>query len=128
MRILSYFSNHRNQRMLVGASAMAMLVGITSCSDYDNGYDDKSLAYKETFIEAFGSIDPNHTWNMATAGAVEVNINTPGMFTVKVWTADPRMSENNTYLLGKYENVSGGGQAHSSATFPLHLRQLLLVP
>lgn len=107
--------------MLVGASAMAMLVGITSCSDYDNGYDDKSLAYKESFIEAFGSIDPNHTWNMATAGAVEVNINTPGMFTVKVWTADPRMSENNTYLLGKYENVSGGGTSTFQCDLPVTL-------
>lgn len=107
--------------MLVGASAMAMLVGITSCSDYDNGYDDKSLAYKESFIEAFGSIDPNHTWNMATAGAVEVNINTPGMFTVKVWTADPRMSENNAYLLGKYENVSGGGTSTFQCDLPVTL-------
>lgn len=107
--------------MLVGASAMAMLVGITSCSDYDNGYDDKSLAYKESFIDAFGSIDPNHTWNMATAGAVEVNINTPGMFTVKVWTADPRMSENNTYLLGKYENVSGGGTSTFQCDLPVTL-------
>ena len=121
MRILSYFSNHRHQRMLIGASAMAMLVGITSCSDYDNGYDDKSLAYKESFIEAFGSIDPNHTWNMATAGAVEVNINTPGMFTVKVWTADPRMSENNAYLLGKYENVSGGGTSTFQCDLPVTL-------
>ena len=107
--------------MLIGASAMAMLVGITSCSDYDNGYDDKSLAYKESFIEAFGSIDPNHTWNMTTAGAVEVNINTPGMFTVKVWTADPRMSENNAYLLGKYENVSGGGTSTFQCDLPVTL-------
>lgn len=95
--------------MLVGASAMAMLVGITSCSDYDNGYDDKSLAYKESFIEAFGSIDPNHTWNMAQSCSVDVTVNMPGTFTIKVWTADPRMEGSNSYLIGKYENVSGGG-------------------
>ena len=95
--------------MLVGASAMAMLVGITSCSDYDNGYDDKSLAYKESFIDAFGSIDPNHTWNMAQSCSVDVTVNMPGTFTIKVWTADPRMEGSNSYLIGKYENVSGGG-------------------
>lgn len=108
----SYFSNHKNHRILIAASAVAMLTGISSCSDYDNGYDDKTLAYKESFIEAFGTIDPNHTWNMAQSCTVDVTINLPGVFTVKVWTADPRMKGTNSYLLGKYENVQSGS-AHS---------------
>lgn len=112
MQKLSHFPIHKNHRILIAASAVAMLAGISSCSDYDNGYDDKTLAYKESFIEAFGTIDPNHTWNMAQSCTVDVTINLPGVFTVKVWTADPRMKGTNSYLLGKYENVQSGS-AHS---------------
>lgn len=108
MQKLSHFPIHKNHRILIAASAVAMLAGISSCSDYDNGYDDKTLAYKESFIEAFGTIDPNHTWNMAQSCTVDVTINLPGVFTVKVWTADPRMKGTNSYLLGKYENVQSG--------------------
>lgn len=114
----SYFSNHKNHRILIAASAVAMLTGISSCSDYDNGYDDKTLAYKESFIEAFGTIDPNHTWNMAQSCTVDVTINLPGVFTVKVWTADPRMQGTNSYLLGKYENVQGGSTQSFQCDIP----------
>lgn len=114
----SYFSNHKNHRILIAASAVAMLAGISSCSDYDNGYDDKTLAYKESFIEAFGTIDPNHTWNMAQSCTVDVTINLPGVFTVKVWTADPRMQGTNSYLLGKYENVQGGSTQSFQCDIP----------
>lgn len=114
----SYFSNHKNHRILIAASAVAMLTGISSCSDYDNGYDDKTLAYKESFIEAFGTIDPNHTWNMAQSCTVDVTINLPGVFTVKVWTADPRMKGTNSYLLGKYENVQGGSTQSFQCDIP----------
>lgn len=113
-----YFSNHKNHRILIAASAVAMLAGISSCSDYDNGYDDKTLAYKESFIEAFGTIDPNHTWNMAQSCTVDVTINLPGVFTVKVWTADPRMQGTNSYLLGKYENVQGGSTQSFQCDIP----------
>lgn len=113
-----YFSNHKNHRILIAASAVAMLTGISSCSDYDNGYDDKTLAYKESFIEAFGTIDPNHTWNMAQSCTVDVTINLPGVFTVKVWTADPRMQGTNSYLLGKYENVQGGSTQSFQCDIP----------
>lgn len=114
----SYFSNHKNHRILIAASSVAMLTGISSCSDYDNGYDDKTLAYKESFIEAFGTIDPNHTWNMAQSCTVDVTINLPGVFTVKVWTADPRMQGTNSYLLGKYENVQGGSTQSFQCDIP----------
>lgn len=114
----SYFSNHKNHRILIAASAVAMLAGVSSCSDYDNGYDDKTLAYKESFIEAFGTIDPNHTWNMAQSCTVDVTINLPGVFTVKVWTADPRMQGTNSYLLGKYENVQGGSTQSFQCDIP----------
>ena len=114
----SYFSNHKNHRILIAASAVAMLAGVSSCSDYDNGYDDKTLAYKESFIEAFGTIDPNHTWNMAQSCTVDVTINLPGVFTVKVWTANPRMQGTNSYLLGKYENVQGGSTQSFQCDIP----------
>lgn len=118
MQKLSHFPIHKNHRILIAASAVAMLAGVSSCSDYDNGYDDKTLAYKESFIEAFGTIDPNHTWNMAQSCTVDVTINLPGVFTVKVWTADPRMKGTNSYLLGKYENVQSGSTQSFQCDIP----------
>ncbi len=118
MQKLSHFPIQKNHRILIAASAVAMLAGVSSCSDYDNGYDDKTLAYKESFIEAFGTIDPNHTWNMAQSCTVDVTINLPGVFTVKVWTADPRMKGTNSYLLGKYENVQSGSTQSFQCDIP----------
>jgi len=38
---------------------------LAGCSDYDNGFDQKSIEYQESFIDAFGEIDPNQDWSMA---------------------------------------------------------------
>lgn len=56
----------------------------------------------------FGNADPNHTWNMAEVCSLNVAIEMEGTYTVKVWTANPRSSENNAYLLGQYDHVAGG--------------------
>lgn len=36
----------------------------TSCSDYDYGYDEKTIRYERGFYEHFGKIDPNQDWNL----------------------------------------------------------------
>ena len=85
----------RNLMVLLGALALAF--GMNSCSDYDNGYTSKDIAYKEQFYNMFGNADPNHTWNMAQSRSLDVTINSEGTYTVKVWTANPRLGESNAF-------------------------------
>lgn len=93
---------------MVLSGALALAFGMNSCSDYDNGYTSKDIAYKEQFYNMFGNADPNHTWNMAEVCSLNVAIEMEGTYTVKVWTANPRSSEDKAYLLGQYDNVAGG--------------------
>lgn len=106
---LMIFTAMRRLKNLFILSSLLMLVwGMSGCSDFDNGYTDKDIAYKEQFLNMFGNADPNHTWNMAEVCSLDVTINMEGTYTVKVWTANPRSSENNAYLLGQYDHVAGG--------------------
>ena len=36
----------------------------TSCTDYDNGFDEAAIRYNQNFIDRFGPIDPNQDWNL----------------------------------------------------------------
>jgi len=88
--------------------AMVSLLATTGCSDFDNGYTSREIAYKESFESMFKNVDPNQNWNMATRATIDVNIAFEGEYTVKVYTANPRYSENEVYLLGQYDNVGDG--------------------
>ena len=98
----------KTKNLFILSSLLVLVLGISSCSDFDNGYTSKDIAYKEQFYNMFGNADPNHTWNMAEVCSLDVTIHMEGTYTVKVWTANPRSSENNAYLLGQYDNVAGG--------------------
>ena len=106
----------RNLMVLLGALALAF--GMNSCSDYDNGYTSKDIAYKEQFYNMFGNADPNHTWNMAQSRSLDVTINSEGTYTVKVWTANPRLGESNAFLLGQYDHVPGGATSSFACDMP----------
>lgn len=106
----------RNLMVLSGALALAF--GMNSCSDYDNGYTSKDIAYKEQFYNMFGNADPNHTWNMAQSRSLDVTINSEGTYTVKVWTANPRLGESNAFLLGQYDRVPGGATSSFACDMP----------
>ncbi len=84
---------------------------LTGCQDEEFGYtkyDVLNSKYAKEFAESFGDIDPNHTWNTATRASIDVEINFDGAYTVKVYTANPRYSENNAYLVGQFDNVEMG--------------------
>ena len=48
---------------LAAPLALAALFA-TSCSDYDNGYDEVSVRYEQEFLNKFGYIDPEQDWNL----------------------------------------------------------------
>ena len=56
MRIKNYFS-------CVCAALIAAL-SLAGCTDYDNGYTEKAIAYDKHFTDLFGQIDPNQDWNL----------------------------------------------------------------
>ena len=103
---------------MVLLGALALTFGMNSCSDYDNGYTSKDIAYKEQFYNMFGNADPNHTWNMAQSRSLDVTINSEGTYTVKVWTANPRLGESNAFLLGQYDHVPGGATSSFACDMP----------
>lgn len=89
--------------------ALTILAALTfvGCSDYDNGYTDKDIAFQQSFREKFGDIDPNHTWSTVTRSTLTVGVDMPGFnnapYTVRVYTANPRGKVSNCYLLGQWE-------------------------
>lgn len=60
------------------------------------------LNYEEAFAEAFGTIDPSHTWNTATRGNAEVSVGYEGDYTLKLYTSNPRITSKQAYLLGEF--------------------------
>ena len=78
--------------------ALATLVG---CSEYDNGYNEKSFSFKKEFVETFGEIDPKQDWNLAERGNVTVETSTTK--DIKVYA-----EQSGTFtLLANYRSVSG---------------------
>ena len=55
-----------------GAAALILGGFIVACSHDDIDYtplvDGKVQAYQETFVEAYGAIDPNQTWGFTSSG------------------------------------------------------------
>ena len=43
----------------------------TSCTDYDNGFDEAMIRYNQNFIDRYGKIDPNHDWGFGEIGSVD---------------------------------------------------------
>ena len=57
-----------SRRMKTAAQLLATIIlatqSLTSCSDYDNGFDEATIRYNQNFRERFGPIDPNQDWNL----------------------------------------------------------------
>lgn len=84
--------------LLLAATA---LWGLTACSDYDNGYDEKKISFEKEFVNAFDDIDPDQDWNMAERAFVTVT--TGSASRVKIYAL-----LGGTYcIVGDYSNVSG---------------------
>lgn len=58
--------------ILLSVSTSAIV--LSGCSDFDNGFDGKSVLYEQNFREAFKEIDPNGTWNATRSGSVDVSV------------------------------------------------------
>lgn len=58
---------------LIAFAAAGLLAA--SCHDFDPWDGDvKQYEYKKEFINVFGNIDPNHTWNTAAQRSMDFNI------------------------------------------------------
>lgn len=100
-----------NQHTLLCTLGASLLLGFSGCQDEDFGYTKQDImdsVYARRFTEVFGDVDPNHTWNTASQTAITVDINFEGLYTVKVYTANPRYSENNVYLVGQFDGIEPG--------------------
>ena len=53
-------------RCLISNTCAAVIVAFSlfGCSDYDNGFTERSIAYDKRFTDLFGQIDPNQDWNL----------------------------------------------------------------
>lgn len=117
-KLMIFTAMRRTKNLFILSSLLMLIWGMSSCSDFDNGYTDKDIAYKEQFYNMFGNADPNHTWNMAQSRSLDVTINSEGTYTVKVWTANPRLGESNAFLLGQYDRVPGGATSSFACDMP----------
>lgn len=65
--------------------ASALVLG--SCTDFDNGFDARQATFEKEFIDAFGNIDPNQDWSMATQVKANVSGVQDGM--LEIFYSDP---------------------------------------
>lgn len=82
-----------------------MAFGVSACSDYDNGYDEKAIEYENNFINTFGQVDPNQDWNMAQQTNVELDLSVYGTGEMTVTIFDKNPIQGNSGILYK-KNVS----------------------
>ena len=55
----------RTKNLFSGICAASVAaLSLVGCSDYDNGYTEKSIIYDKQFTDRFGQIDPNQDWNL----------------------------------------------------------------
>lgn len=88
----------------------AFVMSLTACTDYDNNYDERKLAYEEAFKDVFGNIDPNQDWNMAEKITADVNVERNINGTLEIYTESP--SVYGSQLLAR--TALGGGKANVS--------------
>ena len=83
------------------APVAVAILSLVGCSDYDNGFNEKSFSFKKDFVETFGEIDDDQDWNLAERA--NVNVYTSETKDIKVYA-----EENGSFtLLGNYRSVSG---------------------
>lgn len=82
-------------------SVTASTFVLSGCSDFDNGWTEEELQYRENFAKAFGKIDPEQDWNLATRAAVTVTTASPSEIKIYAKT-------DGTYrIVADYADVTG---------------------
>lgn len=62
-----------NQKVLLYLMPLAMAaMTLVACDDYDNGYSEKNLKFRNEFVKTFGSFDAEQDWNLAERANVTV--------------------------------------------------------
>ncbi|MBQ8607382.1 MAG: DUF4842 domain-containing protein [Bacteroidaceae bacterium] len=91
--------------------AILGLLGLmsASCTKTEDLYDPDWVIkkYKMNWEQQFGAVDENQTWNTVSSRIVNVTVAYPGDFVIKIYTANPRDSKDETYLLGQYQAMGG---------------------
>lgn len=80
---------------------VAATAALAGCQDYDLGFDAKEIAYKHNFEKAFGQINPEQDFNLATRASVSVTVDRPSQ--VKIYAKYGR----NYKLVADYKEVTG---------------------
>lgn len=104
------------KKLILPAITAMALFAVSACSDYDNDYSARQIAFEQGFDDMFGKADPNHNWNTAVQNHVTVTM-PEGQYTVKMYTENPRYAKSRAYMLGNFENVNGG----TSRTFDVDM-------
>lgn len=91
----------KKQILSCALSASLVTLSLVGCSDYDNGYTSKEIAFQTAFRKQFGDIDPEQDWNMAERASVTVT--TSHSSDIKIYAKN-----NDVYsLVGHYSDVTG---------------------
>ncbi|MCH5175058.1 MAG: Ig-like domain-containing protein [Prevotellaceae bacterium] len=89
MKINKLITYKMKTKTLISNACAAIIVALSlvGCSDFDNGFTDKEIAFQEAFRKEFGEIDPEQDWNLATRATLHVDFNEKT--NVKVYSAAP---------------------------------------
>lgn len=87
---------------------LLFVISFTGCKDFDfESRTNPQTEYDKAFADVFEYIDPEQSWNTCAKRAAEVTINYPGIYTVKIYTADPKNDPAHAFLLGQFDEVEG---------------------
>lgn len=104
-------------KIMSAAVLTAATLSFPGCQDYDAGFSTQAIKeaeYAKNFVKTFGEADPNQTWSTATRAIVEAKVNMPGEenYTLKVYTANPRIKSADAKLLGEWSVGSSSETSH----------------
>ena len=64
---------------LLTVSLIAIVLLLTGCSEYDNGFKTSEIQFRSEFENKFGNIDTEQDWNYATLAKVTVMTASPSI-------------------------------------------------
>lgn len=98
-----------------------------SCQDEDFGYKKEDISFHASVKKTFPVISPEQNWTTTKTCTFDCEINTPGSFKIKVFTASPTDAENNSVLLAQFDGPFEGMTGKSfpiTIDYPSHLETL----
>lgn len=110
-------SNMRKTSLNLLILSASLLMG---CEEYNMGLSIEDITYRHAFNEAFGDIDPLHTWNTAAQRSLDFHINVPGTFYLRVFTTEPRVASAESELLAYYKNDGKGYKGCTGESYSIN--------